>query len=91
MSDEQPQLISFIGYPTGDMECACWAVDRATFIRLTGQKPTTHDRIWQERRMYRVYLDGLIREKFGYKDDEQLAVALTVMKAKPKTPVRRQR
>jgi len=45
----------FTAIPSGDCECFCWAVDRKTFIKLTGHKPDKYDKDKFNPGLYRVY------------------------------------
>lgn len=55
--------IVFTGVCHGDGECSCWLVTKATYERLTGNKPTKFDRASKKRGLYRLYLDGAIQDK----------------------------
>ena len=47
------QHVEFEGIASGDMECFCWDVDRATFERLTGEAP--EDRSHLHDGLFRLY------------------------------------
>jgi len=56
--------IEFAGIATGDCECACWEVDRETFIKLKGYSPSPTDR---HGKGFRYYLDSNAQEGKRYK------------------------
>lgn len=45
----------FSGIPSGDYECFVFAVDRETFIRITGKKPTKFDKNKFLKSKYNLY------------------------------------
>ncbi len=56
------RVITFVGVPGGDCECFCWEVDKETYTRITGSKPTRHDRCDKGR--YRLYPNDILGDSF---------------------------
>jgi len=53
--------VEFFGYPSGDYEAFCFDVPKEVFIQLTGRKPDRFDKSYFNKKMYRLYLQDLIR------------------------------
>lgn len=52
--------VTFEGIPSGDIECFTWAVDRETFIRITGRDPDKYDRNRFHDDLYDLYPNQII-------------------------------
>lgn len=59
-------VYDFLGVPSGDHACFCWAVDAATFERLEGRKPEKGDEDAFVPGHYKFYppFRGFIRRRF---------------------------
>ncbi len=68
------RVITFVGVASGDCECFCWEVDKETYTRITGSKPTRHDRCGK--RGYRLYPGDIIGDLF--QSDRPLKVRVSI-------------
>jgi len=70
------RVVTFVGVPSGDGECLCWLVDKATYIRISGGKPTQFDR-GSKRGTYMLYPGDVIKGGF-FQPDLPLKVRVSI-------------
>lgn len=56
------KITEFNGIPSGDNEAFCWDVDKETFIKINGEKPSKYDKSFFNKNTYRLYPNDTFRK-----------------------------
>jgi hypothetical protein len=56
------RVIEFFGVPSGDGKCFYWEVNKETYTRVTGSKPTCFDRCGKG--CYKLYPSDIVGDSF---------------------------
>jgi hypothetical protein len=67
---------------SGDDEDFCWDVDKATFIKISGETPTKYDRSHYNRGLYRIYPSDIYNSCFRTKVKTKISFEV------PETPIK---